>query len=79
MEKKYISSKKAIEYLNNAIRLQPDYADAYYSRGFAYCDLGQYQSAIKDYNKAIRLKPNDAIAYSNRGRLRKLGHKRLSH
>ena len=76
---KYTAPKKAIEYLNNAIRLQPDYADAYYSRGFAYNDLGQYQSAIKDYNKAIRLKPNDAIAYSNRGKAyAKLGHKQLA-
>ena len=76
---KFTAPKKAIEYLNNAIRLQPDYADAYYSRGFAYNDLGQYQSAIKDYNKAIRLKPNDAIAYSNRGKAyAKLGHKQLA-
>lgn len=76
---KYTAPKKAIEYLNNAIRLQPDYADAHYSRGFAYYDLGQYQSAIKDYNKAIRLRPNDAIAYSNRGKAyAKLGHNQLA-
>jgi tetratricopeptide (TPR) repeat protein len=66
--KKYINSKKAIEYLDNAIKLNPDYADAYYSRGFAYYDLGQYDPAIRDYNKAIRLQPKDAIAYNNRGK-----------
>jgi len=64
---KYSDPKKAIEYLNNAIKLQPDYASAYYNRGNAYYGLGLYQRAIKDYNEAIRLKPNDVDAYYNRG------------
>lgn len=65
-EGKYTDPKKAIEYLNNAIKLKPDYAKAYYSRGDAYKNLGQYQRAIKDYNKAIRLKPDD-LGYVQRG------------
>ena len=58
---------KAIEYLNNAINLEKDYAEAYGNRGIAYGDLGQYQRAIEDHNQAIRLKPDDALAYNNRG------------
>ena len=65
--KKHTDPKKAIEYLNNAIKLQPDYADAYVNRGIAYSNLGQYQRAIQDYNEAIRLKPDYAMAYYNRG------------
>ena len=68
--KKYTDPKKTIEYLNNAIILQPDYADAYGNRGNAYTDLGQYQRAIEDYNEAIRLNPDLAEAYkayNNRG------------
>jgi tetratricopeptide (TPR) repeat protein len=64
---KYTDSKKAIEYLNNAIKLQPGHADAYVSRGLAYDGLGQYQRAIEDYNKAIRLKPDYAENYISRG------------
>jgi tetratricopeptide (TPR) repeat protein len=64
---KYTDPKKVIEYLNNAIKLQPDYAVAYNNRGAAYDDLGLYQRAIEDYNEAIRLKPDDAEAYNNRG------------
>ena len=60
--------QKAIEYLNEAIRLKPDYAVAYNDRGVAYVFLKQYQSAIKDYDEAIRLKPNDVVMYVNRGR-----------
>lgn len=59
--------QKVIEYLNEAIKLNPGLAQAYNNRGNAYGDLGQYQQAIVDYNEAIRLKPDYANAYSNRG------------
>ena len=64
---KYTNPEKAIEYLNNAIKLKPDDALAYNNRGAAYAELGQYQRAIEDYNEAIRLRPEDALAYNNRG------------
>ncbi len=64
---KYTDPKKAIGYLNNAIKLQPDYAQAYYNRGNAYYGLGLYKRAIKDYNETLRLKPKDIDAYYNRG------------
>ena len=64
---KYSDPKKAIEYLNKAIRLKPDDADAYGNRGNAYHNLGQYQRAIEDINEVLRLKPDDARAYYNRG------------
>jgi tetratricopeptide (TPR) repeat protein len=63
----FTDAKKALGYLNNAIKLQPDYARAYNSRGLAYRNLGQHQRAIEDCNEAIRLKPDFAEAYSNRG------------
>ena len=64
---KFSEPEKAIEYLNMAIILKPDYAEAYDYRGNAYADLGQYQRAIEDYNLAIRLKPDFFEAYFNRG------------
>jgi len=64
---KYTDHKKIIEYLNNAIKLEPDYFSAYFYRGIAYDHLGQYKRAIEDYNQAIRLKPNDSLTYAARG------------
>ena len=64
---KYTDPKKAIEYLNNAIKLKPDLAEAYHIRGITYAKLNQYQRAIEDFNEAIRLQPNDAEAYQSRG------------
>jgi tetratricopeptide (TPR) repeat protein len=64
--KKMTDPKKAIQYMNEAIRLEPADAAAYNNRGIAYDNLGQYQRAIEDYNEAIRLKPDYAAAYNNR-------------
>ena len=42
-------------------------AFAYYNRGIAYDDKGQYDRAIADYDTAIKLNPKDADFYFNRG------------
>ena len=66
--------KKAIEAFDEAIKLDPRDAVAYYNRGVAYNRIGQvdeggaarYQHAIQDFDEAIRLNPQ-ADAYFNRG------------
>jgi tetratricopeptide (TPR) repeat protein len=64
---KCAESKKAIEYWNEAIKLQPDSAETYTRRGIAYDNLGQHQRAIEDFNEAVRLPSNSADVYYNRG------------
>ena len=59
--------KGAITDYTQAIRLNPDYADAYYNRGIAKSNLGQHFAAIADYDIAIRLNPDYTGAYNNRG------------
>ena len=66
-DEKFTDPGKSIEYLNEAIRLKPDYADAYKNRGGAYANLKEYRRAIQDYDTAIRLKLDYAKAYYNRG------------
>jgi len=58
---------KKIEYYTKAIELNPEYAEAYCNRGFAYDNKGEYDRAIEDYNKAIELNPEFAEVYNNRG------------
>jgi tetratricopeptide (TPR) repeat protein len=67
--KQYTDPKKAIEYLDKAIKLQPNYAEAYNQRGVAHGNIGQNQPAIEDFNAAIRLQPDHVLAYFNRGTL----------
>ena len=50
-----------------AIRLNPDYAEAYNNRGNAKNSLGQSEAAIADYDEAIRIDKKFADAYNNRG------------
>ena len=52
---------------DRAIRLNPDYVEAYINRGNTQHKLGQYEAAIDDYDEAIRLNPASAQAYNNRG------------
>ncbi|MGU9956866.1 MAG: tetratricopeptide repeat protein [Arenicellales bacterium WSBS_2016_MAG_OTU3] len=59
--------EEAIKDFDEAIRLKPDYAAAYWWRGMAKYELKQYKEAIKDFDEAIRLKPDDYIAYRWRG------------
>ena len=52
---------------DEAIRLDPNDALAYYNRGRAKYNLNDKTAAIKDYDEAIRLDPKNAIAYRFRG------------
>ena len=47
--------------------MKTDYTVAYYNRGKAYRNIGQYQRAIENFTEAIRLQPDYADAYNSRG------------
>lgn len=72
-EKGYQStdSDEKIKFYSEAIRLNPNYAEAYNNRGIARDNKGDFGGAIDDYTEAIRLKPDFAKAYYNRGAARK--------
>ncbi|HCR14428.1 MAG TPA: tetratricopeptide repeat protein, partial [Solidesulfovibrio sp.] len=59
--------QKAVESFDKAIKLNPNRADYFASRGHANYYLKQYNKAIDDYTKAIERNPNFALAYSMRG------------
>jgi tetratricopeptide (TPR) repeat protein len=44
-----------IEYYNEAIRLKPDYAEAYNNRGLAYLLQGNYELGCRDAQKGCEL------------------------
>src|SRR5713226_6564591 len=42
-------------------------ANAFYGRGLAYVQMGDYDHAIQDYDQALRLNPSLADAFYSRG------------
>ena len=57
----------ALDEFNQAIQIDPEYAEAYSSRGLIQEFLGNFEAAIEDYDQAIALDPQNAEAYYNRG------------
>ena len=58
---------EAVSSFSRAIKINPNYPDAYNNMGIALKDQGKLDEAIKAYEKAITLKPDYAEAYSNMG------------
>ena len=59
-EKQSVLCMKALPHLDQAIKIYPNYKDAYISRGGAHFVLKEYVEAIADYRKAIQFAPEDA-------------------
>ena len=58
--------REAISAYDMALRLKPDYAEAYYNRGTAKMLIGEYETAIADFDEAICLNPEFVEAHYNR-------------
>lgn len=58
--------QRAIDDINQAMKIRSDDADNFYLRGFAYRALGQNQKAVDDSTQAIWLEPDFAAAFANR-------------
>ena len=56
-----------MEDYDRAIKLRPDYAEAYNNRGVALKDMGDLHAAIESFNHAILLNSRYAQAYYGRG------------
>ncbi len=59
---------RAIRDFTEAIRIDPEYADAYFHRGRSYHGLN-YLQALSDYDEALRLDPTNSHYYSYREKL----------
>jgi tetratricopeptide (TPR) repeat protein len=58
--------QRAVNDLNESMRLRSDDPDNYYLRGVAYRALGKLQQAVDDSTRAIGMDANFAAAYANR-------------
>lgn len=51
-------NKVALENFTNAITLDPNFAQAYFARGYTYAKLKDKESAKADYNMCLKIQPN---------------------
>lgn len=66
----YYKYTEAMESLNVVIEHKPNNANAYYLRGIAKYNLGDFYGAEKDYSQTLEIKANFAKAYYYRGMTR---------
>ncbi|MBP9015038.1 MAG: tetratricopeptide repeat protein [Candidatus Atribacteria bacterium] len=57
--------QKAIDALENALKLQPDWALAYYKLGQSYLQLGKISQAIQSFQHSTQLEPENDIFHAN--------------
>ena len=55
----------AVDHLQEAVRLRPDYADAYFNLGSVLFQQGRIDQAIAQWQKALAIRPRDADAHRN--------------
>jgi len=58
----------AIADFTRAIRLDPNFLEAYFNRGNSHAEVGDHDLAIADFTQVIRLNPNYWQAYYGRSR-----------
>ena len=64
---KYSDPELALKYADMASQKDPGFGRAYYTKGFAYYNLKQYDLSIENFTKSIELDPNIAEAFNGRG------------
>ena len=60
-------TQEALEAYEQAIRLDPNFANAYYNQGLALRRLKRYEEALTAFEQRIHLDPNYALAYNGKG------------
>jgi tetratricopeptide (TPR) repeat protein len=58
---------RAIQYFNEALKLDPDFADAYYGKARAYQKQNDHVSSIKYLQEALKYKPDEPVYMESLG------------
>lgn len=57
----------AIKEFSRALKVNPQFTDAYYKRAVTRFDCGDFEGAIEDYNQVLQMHPDNINAYCGRG------------
>jgi tetratricopeptide (TPR) repeat protein len=59
--------EEALAAFDQALKIKPDFHQAWYYRGSALWNLGRLEEAIASYDQALKFKPDYHLAWNNRG------------
>lgn len=60
----FAKEREALAHFSNAVRLNPQFAQAYVERGKTHDALGETKQSIPDYSRAIKIAPDLALAWA---------------
>ncbi|MCU0238631.1 MAG: tetratricopeptide repeat protein [Pyrinomonadaceae bacterium] len=69
LAKFYLDDETAINDLNQAVKISPDFPEAFYIRGTIHRDNGKLTEALLDFDEAIKLSKYNEKYYNTRGML----------
>jgi len=61
--------EQAFEFYSEAVRLNPDHADAHYSLGLVYHEEEKYELAEKEFRETLRIDPQSSAAHDCLGEI----------
>ena len=67
MKHKLGRDEAALKDLDEALRLNPNFADAYQNRGVIKNSLKLFSEALADFNQALKLNPDNGRIHLGRG------------
>ena len=56
-------NEKAFKYINQALRIDPKFRDAYLLKGSIYRNLGNFERAVSSYETAVQQDPDFTVGY----------------
>lgn len=57
----------AIKEFSRALKVNPEFVDAYYKRAITHFDSGDFKAAVEDYDRVLQIDPDNINAYCGRG------------
>ncbi len=69
LAKYYLDDQTAMNDLNQAVKIAPDYPEAFYLRGTVHLDNGKLKDALLDFDEAIKLSKYNEKYFNARGML----------
>jgi tetratricopeptide (TPR) repeat protein len=60
----YARYNESLDYFDQALRIDPDFTEAWYAKGVALHNMMRYDEAIQCYNRALVIDPGNATVMS---------------